>query len=325
MEQKTEPLLELNQVTVRYQDASAPVLQEIDLAVRQGEITCVIGESGCGKSTLLQSILCLSDRIRVTGGEVLFRGTNLHKLSSRQLREIRGIGIGVVFQEPGASMDPIRKIYRQFYDAMRAHDPAVKKEEARRKASELLRSMEFTDPERILDSCPAQLSGGMNQRVTIALAMILDPAVLLADEPTSALDVTVQAQVVKELMELRERYGTAILLITHNVGVVAKMADKVAVMYGGRVIEYGTRTDILKYPAHPYTRALLAAVPKLDGRQPAGIPGQKPDHFPETGCAFAPRCAQVCESCKTVPLQKHRIQGEHWVMCRQEVQDAADS
>lgn len=324
MEQKKETLLELNHVSVRYQDTSEPVLQEIDLAVRQSEITCVIGESGCGKSTLLQSILCLPGHVKVTKGDVLFQGGNLHGLSSRKLRTVRGTGIGVVFQEPGASLDPIRKICRQFYDAMHAHNPSVTRSEVRGRAAELLKSMEFTDPERILDSCPVQLSGGMNQRVAIALAMALDPAVLLADEPTSALDVTVQAQVVKELMGLRDQYGTAILMITHNMGVVAKMADKVAVMYGGRIIEYGTRTDILKQPVHPYTRALLKAVPKLDGQQPMGILGQKPDHFPEAGCAFAPRCAQACDSCKTIHLQKHLIQDEHWVMCRQEVLDAVN-
>ena len=175
-------------------------------------------------------------------------------------RIIRGSGMGVVFQEPGASLNPIRKIGRQFYDALHAHDRSITRAETQKKASAILKSMQFDDPERILDCCPLQLSGGMNQRVAIALAMVLNPALLLADEPTSALDVTVQLQI-------RKQYGTSILLITHNMGVAAKLADQIAVMYEGRIVEYGTREQVLYHPTHSYTKALLRAVPKLEHRE----------------------------------------------------------
>jgi oligopeptide/dipeptide ABC transporter ATP-binding protein len=200
----------------------------------------------------------------------------------------------------------------------------VTREQAREKASAILRNLEFPDPDRILDSCPAQLSGGMNQRVAIAIAMALDPDILLADEPTSALDVTVQAQIVEELIHLRDTYHTCILMITHNMGVVAKMADMVAVMYGGRIIEYGPRTEVLYHSAHPYTKALMAAIPKLDGIPPKGIPGKKQDVFPEIGCGFAPRCACAMPACSDCVLEKHYLNEEHWTLCT-EVKNHADA
>lgn len=285
----------------------------------------MIGESGCGKSTLLQSVLQLPGRVKITEGKVLFKDKNLQELSQDQLRSVRGMGIGVVFQEPGASMDPIRKIYKQFYDAVHVHDREMSKSEVRKKAELLLKSMEFTDPERILDSCPAQLSGGMNQRVAIALAMVLDPQLLLADEPTSALDVTVQAQVVSELLQLREKYGTSILFITHNMGVVAKIADKVAVMYGGQIVEYGSKKEVLYYPAHPYTRALLAAIPQMGGRLPKGIYGRKTEYLPIKSCAFASRCPKVCDICVQSDLKKQELGNGHWTMCIQEASEDADN
>ena len=270
-------------------------------------------------------MLQLPGRVEITGGQVLFRRDDLRQLSSRQIQSIRGSEIGVVFQEPGASLDPIRKIHKQFYDALHAHDRSVTKASARQKAAALLQSMEFKDPERILESCPAQLSGGMNQRVAIAVAMALEPAILLADEPTSALDVTVQAQVVEELLHLRAQYGTSILLITHNMGVAAKLADQVAVMYGGRIVECGPRDDVLHHPMHPYTRALLAAVPRLDGKLPQGIPGRKPEFFPEQGCAFASRCPYAEGACcDQVILRPHTVNGQHRTLCGKEASSHAD-
>ena len=312
-----ESLIQVENLTVRYPGAKEPILRDVSLTLYHGEITCVIGESGCGKSTMFHAIEQLPGRVVIDSGSVSFRGRNLQDMSKSELRALRGRSIGVVFQEPGASLDPIRKIWVQFYEAMRAHDPAVTKAQARERAAEILRSMEFTDPERILDNCPAQLSGGMNQRVAIAMAMALNPEVLLADEPTSALDVTVQAQIVNELMLLTERFGTCILLITHNMGVVAKMAHRVAVMYGGRIIEYGPKNAVLSAPKHPYTKALLAAIPRLDGQPPTGIPGKKPDVFPAVGCAFAPRCSRSCEACKTAAMTRRVVEGEHWTMCQE--------
>ena len=316
-----ETLLEVRDLTVRYPGAERPTLRDVALTLHPGQITCVIGESGCGKSTLFHAIMQLPGRVEITEGSVSFRGQDLRAMTKQQLRELRGNGIGVVFQEPGASLDPIRRIHVQFYEAMRAHSRRVTKQAAREKAAELLRSMEFPDPDRILASCPAQLSGGMNQRVAIALAMALEPDILLCDEPTSALDVTVQAQIVDELLRLRDEYRTCIMLITHNMGVVSKMADRVAVMYGGRIVEYGPKADVLHHPAHPYTRALLEAIPTLDGQPPRGIPGKRPDVFPAAGCAFAPRCACASPDCGTCAMEKHLIREAHWTLCPKGVTD----
>jgi oligopeptide/dipeptide ABC transporter ATP-binding protein len=314
-------LLDVTNVSARYPGSKKVILRDVDLTLYSGQITCVIGESGCGKSTLLNTVLQLPGRVDVCEGEVTYRGENLKALSREEMRKLRGSGIGVVFQEPGASLNPIRKIHVQFYEAMCAHGK-VSRAESREKAAAILRNLEFPDPDRILDSCPAQLSGGMNQRVAIAIAMALDPDILLADEPTSALDVTVQAQIVEELIHLRDTYNTCILMITHNMGVVAKMADMVAVMYGGRVIEYGPRTEVLYHSAHPYTKALMAAIPKLDGVPPRGIPGKKPDVFPEVGCGFAPRCRCASTDCETRKMEKHFFSEDHWTLCMEIEHDA---
>ena len=313
-----ETLLKIQSLTVRYPGAAKPILRDVDLTLEKGIITCVIGESGCGKSTLFHSIMQLPGRVEIDAGTVSFQGRNVQEMNAKELREMRGSGIGVVFQEPGASLDPIRKIRTQVYEAMKAHDGGVTKKQAAEKAAEILVNMEFKDPERILESCPAQLSGGMNQRVAIALAMCLDPVILLADEPTSALDVTVQAQIVQEMKKLRDRYDTCILLITHNMGVVAEMADRVAVMYGGRIVEYGPRNEVLYHPAHPYSKALMEAIPKLDGQPPKGIAGRKPDVFPENGCAFADRCHCCEQDCRCGKPEKRTVGENHWTLCGKE-------
>ncbi len=306
-------LLDINGLSVRYPEGYI-VVHNVSLHMHPGEIVCIIGESGCGKSTLLNAILKMPGRVEIVGGSVLYRGRDILSLSAKELRKVRGAGIGMIYQEPGASLDPIRKISAQFYDTVRAHEKLSKKE-VLEQARELLPRLNLPDVDRILDSCPVQLSGGMNQRVAIALAMSLHPDILLADEPTSALDVTVQAQIVDEFLKLREEFGTGILLVTHNIGVVAKMADKVAVMYGGRVVEYGYRESVLKEPCHPYTRALMAAVPKLDGTPPVGVPGKRPEHFSAEGCAFAPRCRYAKPECSVKTLTEIPIHGEHWTLC----------
>lgn len=307
-------LLDIKDLSVGYPEGET-VLHNVSLHMHPGEIICVIGESGCGKSTLLNAVLRMPGRVDITGGSVLYRGEDIMKYPPKKLRTVRGAGIGMVFQEPGASLDPIRKIGAQFYETMRAHKK-INRREAMREAAELLPRLNLPDARRILDSCPVQLSGGMNQRVAIALAMALRPDVLLADEPTSALDVTVQAQIVNELVRLREEFGTGILLVTHNIGVVAKMADKIAVMYGGRVVEFGYRSSVLKAPAHPYTRALIAAIPKLDGTPPVGIPGHRPECFGDKGCAYAPRCPHASAECAVNEMVAISIKDEHWTLCR---------
>ena len=306
-------LLEIRHLSARY-PYGREVLHDVSLRLHEGEILCIIGESGSGKTTLLNAVLGMPGKVEITRGEILFAGQNLCAMKGEELRRIRGRGIGMIYQEPGASLNPIRRIGIQFYDTMRAH-MKISKKEAEEKALVLLSKMGLPEPERVLKSCPVQLSGGMNQRVAIALAMALEPALLLADEPTSALDVTVQAQIVEELLKLRREYGKTLVVVTHNMGVVAKMADKVSVMYGGRIVEYGRRDHILKAPAHPYTRALLAAVPKLDGPPPKAIPGQRFSHFPAVGCAFANRCPHAQKDCGTRDMQPIFLDEEHWTLC----------
>ena len=259
-----ETLLEIRSLCVRYPGNEKEILHQVDMTVLPGTITCVIGESGSGKSTLLQAILQLPGKVEITQGEITFCGQNLQTMSETKQRAVRGSSMGVVFQEPGASLNPIRRIGRQFYDALHAHDRTVTRPEARKMAFEILQSMQFEDPDRILNCCPLQLSGGMNQRVAIALAMVLKPSLLLADEPTSALDVTVQLQITEELLQIRKQYGTSILLITHSMGVAAKLADQIAVMRDGQIVEYGSKEQVLYHPLHSYTKELLRAVPKLE-------------------------------------------------------------
>lgn len=259
-----QPLIDIRSLSVCYPEAKKIVLHDVNLTINPGEIICVIGESGSGKSTLLNAIMQLPGQVEITKGQVIFDGADIKTMSSGKLQTIRGSRMGVVFQEPGASLNPIRKISKQFYDVLKAHNPSVTKEHAWEKACEMLNSMSLDNPERILESCPSQLSGGMNQRVAIALAMVLKPDILLADEPTSALDVTTQAQIVKQMMELRKNYGTSIILVTHNVGVAAYMADRMVVMKQGKIVDQGTREQVLHHPKSAYTKRLLAAVPEME-------------------------------------------------------------
>jgi peptide/nickel transport system ATP-binding protein len=306
-------VLEILELSARY-PGGGDVLRDVSLSVGTAEVVCAIGESGCGKSTLLKAILRMPGGVEISGGRILFNGLSLSGLSREEIRRVRGAGIGMVYQEPGSSMDPIRKIGAQFYEVMRSHGE-ISRKEAARSAGDLFSRMGLPNADRILKSCPVQLSGGMNQRVAIALAMALRPKILLADEPTSSLDVTTQAQIMDELLRLRDEYGAAILMVTHNIGAVARMADTVAVMYGGRVVEYGGRDEVLNSPSHPYTRALIASIPKLDGTPPRGIPGAPPKQCPPDGCAFAPRCSQSAECCASRKMERAAIHTGHWTLC----------
>ena len=274
-----QPLIDIRSLSVCYPEAKKIVLHDVNLTINPGEIICVIGESGSGKSTLLNAIMQLPGQVEITKGQVIFDGADIKTMSSGKLQTIRGSRMGVVFQEPGASLNPIRKISKQFYDVLKAHNPSVTKEHAWEKACEMLNSMSLDNPERILESCPSQLSGGMNQRVAIALAMVLKPDILLADEPTSALDVVVQQQVMDTLLQLRERYGTAILMITHNMGVAKQIADKIAVMQNGKIVEYASKNEVFSTPVHPYTRMLLAAVPSMSCHSRINEPSKHEDDF----------------------------------------------
>lgn len=256
-----EELLTYDSVEISYNGEA--VVRDVSFSLRPGEILGIVGESGSGKSTLVKAALgILGQGGLVTKGDIWFRGKNLPDLSERELRAIRGKEIGMIFQDAGASLCPIRTIGSQIYESMTAHERLTRRETDAR-ALELFEKLRFSDGRRILESYPFELSGGMNQRVGIAMAMLMNPSVLLADEPTSALDVIVQKQAVEEMLLMRELYGTAVILVTHNIGVVSAMADSVLVLKDGNVMEYGAAEKVLEHPASAYTGELLAAVPRL--------------------------------------------------------------
>ena len=259
-------ILEIKNCTVRYQNG-APAVSDVSFDVEQGEIVSLVGESGSGKTTLIRAILgLLPPGGKVTGGEIILDGRDLLKLSEKEMQSVRGGDIAMIFQDVGASMDPVRLIRSQYEESIRVHE-RISKNDCFEKALTMLRRMHLTDPKRVMGSYPFELSGGMRQRVGIAMGMTAQPKLLLADEPTSALDVTIQAQVVHEMKELRDKYGATIILVTHNIGVASYLSDKIGVMKNSRMVEFGTRDEIIFSPREQYTKDLMDAVPKLGGKR----------------------------------------------------------
>lgn len=256
-----DTLLQYHHVSVCI--SSTPVVQDISFILNPGEILGIVGESGCGKSTLLKSAMGLFQQPdTMVTGEILLHGKNLLTLSSKEMRTLCGTQIGMVFQDFSATLCPIRTIGSQIYESIKAHRP-ISKTQAKAQAIALFETLNLPNPARIWTAYPFELSGGMNQRVNTALAMIMKPPVLLADEPTSALDLTAQKQLLEQLLLLRAQYGTAIVLVTHDIGVISALADTVLVLQHGRAVEYGKKDTVLHHPQHAYTKALLAAMPKL--------------------------------------------------------------
>ena len=254
-------ILRYEHVDISYNGVNA--VKDISFIVNMGEILGVVGESGSGKSTLIKAAMgLLGPSGLVTRGDIWYKDRNLTDLSASELRRLNGPELGMIFQMAGGSFCPIRTVGSQLYESMTEHE-RIGKAEFQSRAEELLRKIGFENPQRILDGYPFELSGGMQQRVGIAAAMLLNPSVLLADEPTSALDVSVQKQVVEEMLLVRETFGTAIVLVTHNIGVIEAMADKVLVMKNGEMVEYGETKQVLNAPKEAYTRTLLSAVPRL--------------------------------------------------------------
>lgn len=291
-----KPILETKNLCVSY--GSTKILEDINISVNKGEILGIVGESGSGKSTLLKSLVnLLPSNAKIENGNINYLGRDLVKLSNEELRQIRGNEISMVFQNSGASLCPIRTIESQFIEVAQSHEN-ISKEEVRLLIDDIFSKINLKDVDRILKSYPFELSGGMNQRVGIALAMLTNPSLILADEPTSALDVTAQAQVVKTFMKLRDSFNTSIIIITHNMGVVSYMVDKVAVMYGGKIVEYGSKKDIIHNPLHPYTQMLIKSTPSMKKNELSGIPGNPPSFGEEKrGCAFANRCNKAVQKC----------------------------
>lgn len=255
------PLLDIRHVEISYN--GRPVVHDVSFQVKPGEILGIVGESGSGKSTVLKAAMGLLGKSgAVTKGSIFYKGQNVLEAGAEELRRMRGPAMGMIFQNTGASLCPVRSIGDQLYESVNQHEKASQKE-VRQRALELFEKMHLPNGDRILNSYPFELSGGMNQRVGILMAMILRPALLLADEPTSALDVTVQAQVVREMMQMRDLYGTGIIIVTHNIGVVEHMADNVAVMHRGKLVEYGTKEDVIGHPREEYTKKLIGAVLRI--------------------------------------------------------------
>ena len=259
-------VLEIENCSVCYQNHT-PAVKNVSFSVKEKEIISIVGESGSGKTTLIRAILgILPPGGRITEGKILFRGNNLIACSEDQMQKIRGTQIAMIFQDVGASLDPIRKIESQYRESIQVHR-RMKRQDYFALGKKMLARMKLTDPDRVMMSYPFELSGGMKQRVGIAMSMTAEPKLLLADEPTSALDVTIQAQVVAEMKQLREQYQAAIILVTHNMGVASYISDRIGVMKNGEMVEFGSRDEVIFHPKHEYTRQLLNAVPKLEGKR----------------------------------------------------------
>jgi len=291
----------------------------VDLTVRRGECVGLVGESGCGKTVAALSILRLVPRPagRIVAGQVAFGGRNLLALPERQMRRVRGAGIAMVFQEPMTSLNPALPVGLQIAEAVRAHARASRAEAARR-AIELLRRVRIPSPAERASDYPHQLSGGMRQRVMIAMALACEPELLIADEPTTALDVTVQAQIMDLFAEIRAASDLSLLLVTHDLGLVAQMADRVAVMYAGRIVERAPAAAIFERSRHPYTRGLLRSIPTLEahGQRLEVIPGAVPDPAARPrGCAFHPRCERATPRCTTEVPNTRKAGADHTFAC----------
>jgi peptide/nickel transport system ATP-binding protein len=303
MREPDEPLLGVEGLGVAID--GVPIVDGVTLTIGPGEILAIVGESGCGKSLTALSVLRLLPRAaKIVSGRIRFGGTDLATLTEAQMRALRGDRISMIFQEPVASLNPLMRVGRQVAEALRLHR-GLPAEAARVAAIGMLERVGIAEPEQRATQYPFELSGGMCQRVMIAAALICEPALLIADEPTTALDVTIQAQILALMKALRTNAGTAIVLITHDVGVVADLADRVAVMYGGCVVESGPVDAVLVRPAHPYTKLLLATVPRLDGERKTmlnAIDGVVPDAraWPQ-GCRFRTRCPLADAACAVRP------------------------
>ena len=300
------PLLEIHDLQVSYSldDGVVSAVDGVDLTVAAGETVGLVGESGCGKSTVALAVLGVVDAPgRISRGDVRFQGTSIVDLNEREMQAIRGGKIGIVYQEPTTALNPVLTVGYQVGEAVRAHQKIGRREVAER-TRELFEAVSIPDPVRRMAQYPHNLSGGLKQRVMITIALAGDPALLIADEPTTALDVTIQAQILDLIRELSSARNMAVLFITHDLGVVAHISQRVAVMYAGKIVEEGSTIAVLTDPRHPYTAALLKSIPSVAQRAArlATIEGQLPDPFvPLPGCAFAPRCPKVMEQCVTTP------------------------
>ena len=294
-------------------------LNDVSIHLNDGEVLGIVGESGSGKSVTAYSLMGLTAYPgKLVGGTIDFNGHRINDLSEKEFRKIRGNEVSIIFQDPMTSLNPVYTIGNQIMEVILLHTDK-NKEQARARAKELLELVGINEPEKRLKQYPHELSGGMRQRVMIAIALACEPKLLIADEPTTALDVTIQAQILELMMELKEKLGMAIIMITHDLGVVASMCDRIAVMYAGRIVEYGTTDDIFYNPKHEYTKGLLKSIPRLDAKEHerlVPIEGTPIDLLnPPAGCPFAPRCSNCMKICLREMAQVTTFDDVHYTQC----------
>lgn len=315
-----DELLKVEDLSVVYTAGKKVVraVNNVSFEIRRGEALALVGESGCGKSTIAKALLrILPDRgAGISSGKILFEGEDLVTLPEKEMETIRGGKISMVFQDPMTALNPVKRILTQVSSVIRLHNPGMSKHEAEKRAITMLKTVGIT-PDRVRDY-PHQFSGGMQQRVVVAIGLSCNPDLLLADEPTTALDVTIQAQVLDMMTDLIQKTNTAMLLITHNLGIVAETCDYVAVLYGGEIVEYGSKREIFKNPSHPYTIGLFGALPSMqsDGERLKPIEGimPEPSDLP-AGCKFHTRCPYATEQCSEGPVPVVNLGGTHICQC----------
>ena len=306
-------ILSIKDIYVNY--AEKPVLRDVSLNIKKGHILGVVGESGSGKSTIIKTVLgILGDNGCVKDGKIIFQDRDIIELPKEELRKIRGKDIALISQDPSQAFHPVRKIGTQVNEFAKAHNENPEKVTAR--MLELLELFKLSNPKRVLNSYSYELSGGMAQRVSIAMAMLLNPKVLLADEVTSALDVVVQREVVKQFEKIKNEFQTSIFFVSHNMGVISYLADEIAVMYGGMVMEYGSRDNIVNNPVHEYTKKLYEAIPKMNVMVSKNVKATLPDRYTE-GCPYHEGCSMACSECKTNMPELREIEPEHFVRCHE--------
>ena len=308
-----EQLLEVKDLNVKFatEDGVVQAVDGISFDLERGKVLGIVGESGSGKSVTAMTLMGLTRGINARfGGEVLYKGTDLLQVSDRDMQNYRGNELGMIFQDPMTSLNPVYRIGEQIAEAIRAHEN-VDKRRARARTIELLRQVGIPNPESRVDDFPHQFSGGMRQRAMIAMALSCNPSILIADEPTTALDVTIQAQIVELINRLKDDFNSAVIFITHDLGVIADIADEIIVMYAGRVVERGTKRDVFYDPQMPYTWGLLGSIPRLDRPRVERlhtIEGMPPSLInPPEGCKFRPRCPHAFEKCKEEPALENRV------------------
>ena len=294
-------------------------LNDVSIRLKEGEVLGIVGESGSGKSVTAYSLMGLTAHPgKLLGGELHFNGHQIETMSEKEIRKMRGNEISIIFQDPMTSLNPVYTIGNQITEVVRLHTDKTK-QQAKERARELLELVGINEPEKRLKQYPHELSGGMRQRVMIAIALACEPKLLIADEPTTALDVTIQAQILELMMELKDKLGMAIIMITHDLGVVASMCERIAVMYAGRIVEYGTTDDIFYHPKHQYTKGLIRSIPRLDTKEHerlVPIEGTPVDMLnPPAGCPFAPRCDAAMQICLREMPPVTTFSDVHYTQC----------